>query len=52
MEEIKYRKIHLYGNYFADFFAKQTQKVKDKILWTFKAIETLQYVPIEYLKYL
>src|SRR5690606_649834 len=38
--------------YFTEFYEKQKQKVKEKILWTFKLIETLQKVPIEYLKHL
>jgi hypothetical protein len=40
MGEIKLRTITLYKNYFTDFFSKQKQKVKDKILWTFRIIET------------
>lgn len=31
---------------------KQKQKVKEKILWTFKVLETIQQVPTEYLKHL
>jgi len=42
----------LYKNYFSDFFEKQKQKVKDKILWTFRIIETLQQIPTDYLKHL
>lgn len=42
----------LYKDYFSDFFNKQKQNVKDKILWTFKLIETIQIVPEEYLKHL
>ncbi len=52
MEEIKFRKIHIYKDYFTDFYNKQTQKVKNKILWTFKVIETLQQVPTDYLKHI
>lgn len=46
------RSVVLYKNYFIDFFQKQNQKVKDKIIWTFKLIETIQQVPEEYLKHL
>jgi len=38
--------------YFSDFFKKQKQKVKDKILWTFRIIETQQQVPTDYLKHM
>lgn len=52
MEQKKVRKIFLYKNYFADFFEKQNQKVKDKILWTFRIVETMERVPKEYFKHL
>lgn len=42
----------LYKDYFIDFYNKQNQKVKDKIIWTFKLIETIQQVPEDYLKHL
>ncbi len=49
MGDNKLRTITLYKNYFTDFYNKQRQKVKDKILWTFRLIETIQQVPAEYL---
>ena len=49
---IKYRTIFLYKDYFDDFFQKQRAKVKNKILWTFRVIETLHIVPDLYLKYI
>jgi phage-related protein len=52
MNEIKLRSIILYKNYFSDFYKKQNQKVKDKILWTFRIIETQQQIPTEYLKHM
>jgi phage-related protein len=52
MEEIKFRNIQLYKEYFSDFYNKQKQKVKDKILWTFKIVETLKQVPTDYLKHI
>lgn len=52
MENKKIRHIFLYKDYFSDFYEKQRQKVKEKILWTFRAIETVQQVPTEYLKHL
>ena len=50
--ETKKRTVFLYQDYFTDFFLKQRQKVKDKIIWTFRLIETQQKVPEDYLKHL
>jgi len=36
MEVVKYRVITFYKKYFEDFFVRQEQKVKDKIIWTFR----------------
>lgn len=52
MSNDKVRTVFLYKDYFTDFFIKQKQKVKDKIIWTFKLIETIQQVPEEYLKHM
>ncbi|MDR2206056.1 MAG: type II toxin-antitoxin system RelE/ParE family toxin [Flavobacteriaceae bacterium] len=52
MENEKIRQIFLYKDYFSNFYEKQKQKVKEKILWTFRIIETIQQVPTEYFKYL
>ncbi len=49
MSDNKVRTITLYKNYFTDFYKKQRQKVKDKITWTFRLIETIQQVPTDYL---
>ncbi len=48
----KIRSVILYKDYFADFYDSQRQKVKDKILWTLKAIESIQHIPEEYFKQL
>ena len=48
----KIRTVFLYKDYFTDFYSRQTLKVKDKIIWTFRLIETIQHVPEDYLKYL
>ena len=48
----KTRTVIFYKDYFSDFFQKQRQKVKDKIIWTFDLIEQLQKVPETYLKHL
>lgn len=52
MNEIKLRTVTLFKDYFTDFFNKQKQKVQDKILWTFRIIETQQQVPTDYLKHI
>ena len=52
MNEEKLRTLIFYKSYFLDFFNKQQQKVKDKILWTFKLIETQNKIPASYLKHL
>lgn len=52
MSEIKTRTVTLYKDYFSDFFNKQKQKVKDKILWTFRIIETQKQIPTDYLKHM
>ena len=50
MSERKLRTIVLYEHYFSDFFIRQRQKVKDKIIWVFRIIETQQHIPSEYFK--
>ncbi len=52
MSDKKVRTIFLFKDYFISFYTKQNQKVKDKILWTFKVIETQKQVPETYLKHL
>ena len=52
MSNEKIRTVFLYKNYFTDFYIQQKQKVKDKIIWTFKLIETIPQVPEEYLKHM
>ena len=51
MNHLKIRTVTLYKDYFTDFYQKQKQKVKDKILWTFRLIETQKQVPTDYLKH-
>ncbi len=52
MNEKKHRTVLLYRDYFTDFYNKQKQKVKDKIIWTFRIIETQQQIPTDYLKHI
>ena len=48
----KTRKLIFYKSYFEEFFIKQSDKVKDKIIWTFSLIEEIDRVPETYLKHL
>ena len=48
----KFRTIIFYKKYFQEFFVKQLNKVKDKIIWTFDLIEELPRVPETYLKHI
>ena len=52
MTEQKIRTVILYGPYFKEFFQKQRQKVKDKILWTIRIVETQQLLSAEYFKHI
>jgi len=52
VKKMKQRTIIFYKNYFQDFFLKQRDKVKDKIIWTFELIEDLQRIPETYLKHI
>lgn len=47
----KHRTILFYKDYFEDFFVKQRDKVKAKIIWTLELIEDLERVPETYLKH-
>ncbi|HAO08284.1 MAG TPA: addiction module toxin RelE [Chryseobacterium sp.] len=49
---MKVRTIILYKTYFTDFYNKLRQKVKEKIVWAFKLIETIQQIPAEYLEHM
>ena len=48
----KIRTIIFYKDYFDEFFVKQRDKVKDKIIWTLELIEELERVPETYLKHI
>jgi phage-related protein len=51
-EKQKYRTIIFYKDYFQDFFVKQREKVRDKIIWTLELIEDIQKIPETYLKHM
>jgi phage-related protein len=46
------RKIILYGNYFKDFFEKQSEKIKRKIDYVLYLIATEERVPVKFLKHI
>jgi len=52
MKEQRIRTVEFYKNYFNEFFVKQKDKVKAKIIWTFDLIEEIEHVPETYLKYI
>ena len=52
MNEPKVRNIFIYKYYFNEFFDKQNQKVKQKIIWMLKIVETIDKIPAEYFKHL
>ena len=48
----KTRTITFYKDYFEEFFVKQREKVRTKIIWTFDLIEEVDKVPETYLKHI
>jgi phage-related protein len=48
----KHRTIIFYKDYFQEFFVKQRDKVKNKIIWTLELLEDIQKVPETYLKHI
>ena len=48
----KIRTTVFYKYYFEEFFIKQRDKVKDKIIWTLELIQELERVPETYLKHI
>ena len=49
---MKYREVITYKDYFEEFFKKQSRKVQDKIIKVLDIRETVERVPITYLKYI
>ena len=49
---MKYREVITYKDYFEAFFKKQSRKVQDKIIKVLDILETVERVPITYLKYI
>jgi len=48
----KRRELFFFKDYFEKFYDDQTDKVKRKIIWTFKIIEEIERIPEVYFKYL
>jgi len=48
----RFRKVIFYQDYFEEFFIKQSDKVKAKIIWTIQLIEELERIPETYLKHI
>ena len=48
---MKYREVITYKDYFEEFFKKQSRKVQDKMIKVLDILETVERVPITYLKY-
>ncbi len=48
---LKCRTIIFYKSYFEEFFTRQRDKVKEKIIRTLELIEEIDTVPVTYLKH-
>ncbi len=48
----KYRTAIFYKDYFENFFVKQPEKIKSKIIWTIELIEEMERIPETYLKHI
>lgn len=48
---MEYREVVTYKDYFEDFFKNQSRKVQDKIIKVLDILETVERVPVTYLKY-
>ena len=46
------RSLKVYGDDFWEFYNEQTQKVKERILWTIRLVREIQRVPEQYFKHL
>ena len=46
------REVEFFGDYFLDFYRKQTYKVRKKIDWTIGLLQYLEKIPEKYLKHI
>ena len=49
---MKHRTVIFYKTYFEEFFVRQRDNVKNKIVWTLNLIEDLAKIPETYLKHM
>lgn len=49
---IKERNIIFHGQYFQNFYLRQTKKVQVKIGYVFKIIKTVEFIPVKFLKHI
>jgi phage-related protein len=52
MSDKPIREIIFYGDYFWDFYKKQSQKVRKKINWTIGLLKYHEVIPEKYLKHI
>lgn len=52
MNKQKRRTVIFYKTYFEDFFMRQREKVKEKIIWTLDLIAEIEKIPETYLKHI
>jgi phage-related protein len=52
MDRNQIREVIYYGDYFWDFYKKQSVKVKKKINWTIGLLQFLEIIPEKYLKHI
>lgn len=48
----RFRSIFFYSDHFEQFFIRQNEKDRQKILWTLELLEELQRIPESYLKHI
>ena len=48
----KCRTVVIFKEYFQEFFVKQREKVRNRIIWTLSLIEELPQIPETYLKHI
>ena len=46
------RTVIIYGDHFLEFYNKQQDKVKEKIDWTIRLVQTLERIPEKYFKHI
>ncbi len=49
---MKRRELFFFKHYFETFYDEQSDRVKKKILWTFRVIEELKQIPENYFKHI